>query len=378
MKNKFRLPIYADFLLTPRCNLKCSFCSASATKNTNKIKELSIEKIEKIFDEFDELELLRVGLEGGEPFLRDDIIDIMKIADNHDFDYFINTNGTFIDKNMAIDIGNTKVSKICVSIDGPNSKTHDLCRGVKGTFEKAVQAIKYLQEENVSVDAIFTLSKLNQEYIMDTLEFLSTIGIKNVAIMILASVGNAAENFNDVYLSYDEWKDILIKLTDLKLENKLPVDLNLVATGEGKCPWELYLPLVDEKMEEKLNVWLPEGRKSTLGDNEFGCTAGKDNFAIDGVGNVFGCSLMSAMKELSAGNINDRKLIDIWNDSEIFNSMRNSKLSDVTGECRNCDVLSRCKGGCRACAFSLNNSLIASDTRCPKAKGGILHENKNR
>ena len=144
-------PYYVDFLVTSKCNLKCSFCSA-AINSKNAHDELTLSEIQNIFRELDELQVLRVAIEGGEPFLRKDILDIMKFADQCDFDYYINTNATLIDQELAKKIGQTTVSKLCISIDGPNDLIHDSSRCVKGSFKKTINAINYLQKEKVNID----------------------------------------------------------------------------------------------------------------------------------------------------------------------------------------------------------------------------------
>lgn len=367
---KIRSPYYVDFSVTPYCNLKCGFCSAAALGTEHGIKRLSLNDIERIFDEFDKNDILRVSIEGGEPFLRDDIIDILELADQHIFTYYVNTNGTLITDEIAKKIAETKVSKICVSVDGPNEEIHDLSRGVKGAFKKTINAIKLLQENNVPVDAIITLNKINKDYVVETLKFLESIGIKNVAMMLLATVGKASKNMKDIYISFEEWRSLLIELTKLKKNRQLPTDLNIVPTGEGKCPWELYLPLKLDGMESDINLWLNEDRVSSLEENEFGCTAGKESFAVDGYGNVYGCSLMVSENELVAGNILEQSLADIWNKASVFEQLRKNSLFELEGGCRECELLEKCKAGCRACAFALEKSLVASDIRCPLAKRG--------
>ena len=162
----------------------------------------------------------------------------------------------------------------------------------------------------------------------------------------------------------------MIELTKLKKNRQLPTDLNIVPTGEGKCPWELYLPLKLDGMESDINLWLNEDRVSSLEENEFGCTAGKESFAVDGYGNVYGCSLMVSENELVAGNILEQSLADIWNKASVFEQLRKNSLFELEGGCRECELLEKCKAGCRACAFALEKSLVASDIRCPLAKRG--------
>lgn len=366
LMNEIRDPYYVDFSVTPYCNLKCSFCSASACGKYSKTYEISFDEVKDIFNQFDENNIMRVSIEGGEPFLRSDILDILELVNNHMFSCYINTNGTLITEEIAKRISTSGVEKICISIDGPE-EVHDRSRGIKGTFKKVKEAVGYLQKYDVPIDAIITLTKINAKYMIETFDVIKNMGINNVAIMLLATVGEASKNH--VSIDYSEWKEVLINLTDLKKENKLSVNLQIVHTGESQLPWELYLPLMEAGREEDLSMWIPPNITSSLEESDFGCTAGRDNLAIDGFGNVFGCSLMISSMELSAGNVLKDKLSNIWRNSEIFQMMRSSKLDNIEGKCKDCKLLYKCKGGCRACAYAKSLNYKFSDERCPVCRG---------
>lgn len=142
--------MYVDFDITPYCNINCSFCYAEAEESNNKgIDLLNLKEFDRIFQEFDDIGIMRVGFEGGEPFLRKDWYDIFKLADEHYFNYFINTNATLIDSAVAKKIKEINVDKICVSLDGSNSHIHDLSRGKNGTFGLIIRGIQNLVKENI-------------------------------------------------------------------------------------------------------------------------------------------------------------------------------------------------------------------------------------
>lgn len=358
-------PMYIDFALTPYCNLNCGFCYALSSNNFSEETILKPDELDKIFKELDEMEVLRIGFEGGEPFLRKDIIDIFKLADKYNFSYFVNTNGTLITKEIAEELKKTSIDKICVSIDGHNEIINDTSRGKKGAFIKTQEGVKNLIEQDLDVEGVITLSKINKDYIIEILDYMKSLGIKKATIMLLATVGNLSMDISKYYLNYKEWSDILVNLTKLKADNKLPISLSIIPTGEGKYQWELYLPLKENGMLEHINLWVNSNSTSTLDYNEYGCTAGKDNFCIDGYGNVFGCSMMVSFDELKAGNVKEESLKSIWNNSKVFNEIRELKLENITGNCKKCDILQECKGGCRACCFAINKNLNYSDKRCP-------------
>lgn len=64
-------PTYVDFSIYPYCNLRCDFCYAEAEcESTISNHLLKVSDFEDIFEQFDQIGILRVGFEGGEPFLR--------------------------------------------------------------------------------------------------------------------------------------------------------------------------------------------------------------------------------------------------------------------------------------------------------------------
>lgn len=96
-KNQMVNPTYVDFSIYPYCNLRCDFCYAEAEcESTISNHLLKVSDFEDIFEQFDQIGILRVGFEGGEPFLRKDWFEILKLADKHYFNYFVNTNATSI------------------------------------------------------------------------------------------------------------------------------------------------------------------------------------------------------------------------------------------------------------------------------------------
>jgi hypothetical protein len=63
---------------------------------------------------------------------------------------------------------------------------------------------------------------------------------------------------------------------------------------------------------------------------------------------------------LSTGNIRERDFGDIWQNSAIFNSLRNPSLK---GKCKKCAFRLLC-GGCRARAYAGHNDYLGEDPWC--------------
>lgn len=80
MRTYYSAPSLIDISVTKRCNLKCDYCSAAASPQYECKEELTVREFAKLFDEIDEMYIPRISLSGGEPFVRDDFLSILKFA----------------------------------------------------------------------------------------------------------------------------------------------------------------------------------------------------------------------------------------------------------------------------------------------------------
>ena len=87
-----------------------------------------------------------------------------------------------------------------------------------------------------------------------------------------------------------------------------------------------------------------------------GCQAGLTGIALDSVGNVKGCGALYSDIFIE-GNVRERSLKEIWNDTNCFSYNRNFNVSMLTGECKDCTVGEVCRGGCRASNYFGTGSL---------------------
>ena len=130
--------------VTNRCNLTCSFCDFWPNPAL-KSEELSISEIRRIADELAELGTFVVSIEGGEPFTRSDLVDIVRaFAKRHIAALF--TSGWFVTKDNATALWNAGLTHASVSIDYPDAARHDDKRGQPGTFDRAWRAVDLLRD----------------------------------------------------------------------------------------------------------------------------------------------------------------------------------------------------------------------------------------
>ncbi|WP_317312254.1 radical SAM protein [Clostridium thermobutyricum] len=112
MRNYYSAPCFIDITTTKKCNLKCDYCSVSASPSNKNENELSLDDFKRIFKEMDSLNVHRVSLSGGEPFTRSDFFDILDEAVKYKFAKIINSNGTLITDLIAQRLSNYNFDRI--------------------------------------------------------------------------------------------------------------------------------------------------------------------------------------------------------------------------------------------------------------------------
>ena len=146
--------------VTNSCNLRCIHCSQNAGKSLK--KEYSASDLKKIIRDTSNEGLCNIGITGGEPTIRKDLLSILKYADERDISLVLNTNGTLITKKLAKDLSKlTNLRIAAVSLDGSKPKTHDEIRRTNGAFSKTIKGIKNLVSEGIEVTIAFTIMNRN-------------------------------------------------------------------------------------------------------------------------------------------------------------------------------------------------------------------------
>lgn len=140
INHRNELPKHVLIDPTLKCNLSCKHCIVKQDLYTS---ELSTENLKKILLNLKQwLNKFDLDIGGGEPFLRKDIIELLKYCKKLSITPDITTNGTLINKELARQLVRN-LEQISISLDGLK-KTHDSLRGI-GNFNKTLQGIRNLQ-----------------------------------------------------------------------------------------------------------------------------------------------------------------------------------------------------------------------------------------
>ncbi len=144
-------PIRIDLEPTLSCNLKCKFCwqrSEERLKQCNYSNPLTEKRILEIVDEAAELGVLEWQIAGGwEPMVKPKFcMELMSRIKKYNMYGCLTTNGTLFQKEDIKRLVEIGWNQILFSLEGPDTKTHDHLTGLKGSFDRIVEAMNLFKE----------------------------------------------------------------------------------------------------------------------------------------------------------------------------------------------------------------------------------------
>ena len=316
-------PVNVTWEMTFACNLSCIHCvSDSGPKREG---ELATEQCLQVIDTMAGMKVFQFNIGGGEPFIREDFLDLMEYAHQKGIVTCISTNGTLIDREVARRLDKEMVY-IQVSMDGATPESNDAIRG-KGSFRKALKALECLRSQGIEVSINTVLTKFS--------------------FPELDLINDLAESFG----------------AKLRVSRFRP-------SGRGKKSWER----LNVKREEMVvfSSWLSQNMDVSTGDSFFSvtaedrrslglnmCGACKLTCCVSPLGEVYPCAFLQERDFLS-GKLPEDSFSDIWEHSPVFESFRRLEIKS----CESCNRFDYCHGGCPAIAYHTQRKLGFPDPGC--------------
>ena len=156
------VPPMVIYSVTDRCNLQCKGCYAQSLHTSLK-PEMDDVKMRGTIREARELGVSFMILAGGEPLVRREILDV--IGSFPDVIFFVFTNGTLIDDELADEIKRRRNLVPIISLEGDRAET-DLRRG-NGVFKSLTGVIGRLKQRHIFFGTSITLTSLNFSTVAD-------------------------------------------------------------------------------------------------------------------------------------------------------------------------------------------------------------------
>ena len=323
-KNGLRAPVNVTWEISLKCNLRCVHClsnSGDVVKN-----ELNTAECMGLIDDLAGLKVFQVNIGGGEPFIRDDFLDLLDYSHSKGLVTCVSTNGIVIDNSIARRLSAMNMLYLQVSLDGADEETNDRIRG-RGTYKKVLNAMEALASNRVRFSINTVLTRIN----FDQLETLRTMASGYGAELRVsrfrpsgrgkssrADLGPAPEQLE----SFAEWLDMH----------------DLVRTGDS-----FFCLTSDHRRHKGLDM----------------CGAAKMTCCVSPEGNVYPCAFLQEPPFLS-GNVREESFKNIWSNSPVFKQFRNINVKS----CVDCYRFEACRGGCPAMAYHTYHDINMPDPEC--------------
>ena len=151
-----------DINLRNACNLKCEHCFTLSPIGLHTDKYLNQDILKSIGDQAHELGIFELDLQGGELLLDTEyLFESIQSLGIHRFYTYLTTNGFFMTAEIAEKLKSLGVDRVSVSIDSMDSETHDKFRGKKGSWERALNALKLVQDVGITPYMNITVGRYN-------------------------------------------------------------------------------------------------------------------------------------------------------------------------------------------------------------------------
>ena len=324
-------PVVVVWELTLACNLKCGHCGSRAGKK--RPNELTTAECFEVIRQCARLGTRDITLIGGEAYMRPDWLEIIRAITAHGMRCNLQSGGYALTDEKVRLAKEAGLRSAGISIDGLRD-LHDRIRGVKGSYDRCIEAIGNLRRHGVPYSVNSQITAETMPDLRPLLHILHGLGVRNWQLQLTVAMGNAADHPELILQPYKllELMPFLSELYDEALDLGVLIQPgnNIGYFGPYEHKW---------RVAEEERHWQ-------------GCAAGHTGLGIEADGTIKGCPSL-ATKPYAGGNVREMTIEEIWQTTAELRFARDRTTADLWGFCSTCYYADVCRGGCTWTAHSL-------------------------
>jgi radical SAM protein len=337
-------PMLVIWEATQACDLACVHCRASA-QSERSTKELTTEQGYRLLDEIRSFGEPLMVFTGGDPLKRPDLFDLIRYSVKIGLRTNVTPSATPLLTAEAIDeFKAAGVTRMAISLDGPDAASHDDFRGVPGTFDRAMFALEHARDIGLDTQLQTTVTQRNRARLPEMAEIAKAVRTRMWSLFFLIVTGRAGEGDDLTAPEYEQVFEFMYELS-----KTAPFG---VKTTEAMH----YRRYVAQRIKAEHGVSENESAKGVAWRTA-GVSDGKGFVFVSHEGEIF----PSGFLPVSGGNVLDDSLTDVYRNSGLFRTLRDTTQRE--GKCGICEYQKIC-GGSRSRAFALTGDYLAEDPRC--------------
>jgi radical SAM protein with 4Fe4S-binding SPASM domain len=250
------------------------------------------------------------------------------------------------------------LARLAVSLDGASTETHDAFRGMSGSFARTLDAIRWANEIGLPVQINTTFSRRNIAEIDDLVSLMKSLKITLWSVFFLVPTGRG--KLNDL-LDAEEFEQVFAKIYSLFQT----ASFDIKTTEAQHYRRYVLQQRAAERKTGSATLIMQERSEDSIGRAPRGLNDGKGFAFISHTGEVF----PSEFLPISAGNIRQQPLSEIYRESALFRSLRDT--SKLEGKCGSCEFKEIC-GGSRSRAYALTGNPNSEEPCCAYIPKGYI------
>ncbi len=337
-------PMLVIWEVTQACDLACVHCRASAQPERSS-RELTTEQGYRLLDEIRSFGEPLMVFTGGDPLKRPDLYDLIRYSVKIGLRTNVTPSATPLLTAEAIQkFKDSGVTRMAISLDGPDAATHDEFRGIPGTFDSALFALRMARDIGLDTQFQTTVTKRNMALLPEIAEIAKEVRTKMWSLFFLIVTGRAEETDDLTAEQYEQVFEFMYNLS-----KTAPFGIK---TTEAMH----YRRYVAQRMKAEHGGVENEAAKGVAWRTA-GVGDGKGFVFVSHTGDIYPAGFLP----VSGGNVLQDSLTDIYRNSDLFRSLRDT--TQRGGKCGRCEYIKIC-GGSRSRAFAFTGDYLGEDPRC--------------
>jgi len=346
-------PLNIYWEMTQACALTCRHCRAEAMPGPNPM-QLTFEEGVQFLHQIPEFgsPLPQLILTGGDPLERKDLFALIDEARRLGIGVSITPAATpAFTREVLVRLKEHEVEGLGLSLDGSTPEKHDSIRGVPGTFDRTMAALRWAQELDMPVQVNSLVAAETADDIPAIYELLKQFAVSRWSLFFLISVGRGKVL---QALSPEEAEKLMAWAFDTSLTTPFTV-----ATTEAPSFRRVAL----ERMRSKGLSGEEIKRSGTY--RSFEIRDGHGIMFVSNTGDVCPAGFLPVV----VGNVKKARVADLYRNAPLFRSLHDP--TQFEGRCGICEYNALC-GGSRSRAYGATDNPMATDPLCEY----IPHSNK--
>jgi len=337
-------PMLVIWEVTQACDLACVHCRASAQPERNS-SELTTEQGYRLLDEIRSFGEPLMVFTGGDPLKRPDLYDLIRYSVKIGLRTNVTPSATPLLTAEAIEgFRDAGITRMAISLDGPDAASHDDFRGIPGTFDRAMFALRHARDIGLDTQLQTTITKRNMGRLQEMADLATEVRTRMWSLFFLIVTGRALENDDLAPAEYEKVFEFMYELS-----KTAPFG---VKTTEAMH----YRRYVAQRIKAEHGQTENENAKGVAWRTA-GVSDGKGFVFVSHQGEIY----PSGFLPVSGGNVLRDKLTSVYRDSALFTTLRDTTQRE--GKCGICEYQKIC-GGSRSRAYAFTGNYLAEDPNC--------------